>query len=596
MFITNDIRYIGVNDTKVDLFEGQYKVPNGISYNSYAILDDKIAVMDTVDQNFTHEWLDNLQNTLGDRKPDYLIVQHMEPDHAANILSFAKAYPDAVIVSSQKAFVMMKNFFGTDFAERQLVVGEGDTLSLGRHTLTFVTAPMVHWPEVIVTYDSLDKVLFSADGFGKFGIPGTDEPWDDEARRYFIGIVGKYGAQVQALLKKASGLDIEKICPLHGPVLTENLGHYLNLYNTWSSYQPEEEGIVIAYTSVYGNTRKAVQMLAEKLKANGCPKVVVHDLARGDMSEAVADAFRYSKLVLATTTYNADVFPFMREFIDHLTERNFQNRTVGMIENGSWAPQAAKVMGKMLDGSKNLTYTENNVKIRSALNEESTEQLNALADELCREYLALQDETANKNDMTALFNIGYGLYVITSNDGKRDNGLIVNTVTQVTNTPNRIAVTINKENYSHHIIRQTGVMNINCLTVDAPFSVFEAFGFRSGRNVDKFADCEPLRSENGLVVLPRYINSFMSLKVEQYVDLDTHGMFICSVTEARVLSDRETMTYTYYQNNVKPKPETEGKKGYVCKICGYVYEGDTLPEDFICPLCKHGAADFEPIA
>ena len=596
MFITNDIRYIGVNDTKVDLFEGQYKVPNGISYNSYAILDDKIAVMDTVDQNFTHEWLDNLQNTLGDRKPDYLIVQHMEPDHAANILSFAKAYPDAVIVSSQKAFVMMKNFFGTDFEDRRLVVGEGDTLSLGRHTLTFVTAPMVHWPEVIVTYDSLDKVLFSADGFGKFGIPGTDEPWDDEARRYFIGIVGKYGAQVQALLKKASGLDIEKICPLHGPVLTENLGHYLNLYNTWSSYQPEEEGIVIAYTSVYGNTRKAVQMLAEKLKANGCPKVVVHDLARGDMSEAAADAFRYSKLVLATTTYNADVFPFMREFIDHLTERNFQNRTVGMIENGSWAPQAAKVMGKRLDGSKNLTYTENNVKIRSALNEESNGQLNALADELCREYLALQDETANKNDMTALFNIGYGLYVITSNDGKRDNGLIVNTVTQVTNTPNRIAVTINKENYSHHIIRQTGVMNINCLTVDAPFSVFEAFGFRSGRNVDKFADCEPLRSENGLVVLPRYINSFMSLKVEQYVDLDTHGMFICSVTEARVLSDRETMTYTYYQNNVKPKPETEGKKGYVCKICGYVYEGDTLPEDFICPLCKHGAADFEPIA
>ena len=595
MFITNDIRYIGVNDTKIDLFEGQYKVPNGISYNSYVIMDDKIAVMDTVDQNFTHEWLDNLQNTLGDRKPDYLIVQHMEPDHAANILNFAKAYPDAVIVSSQKAFVMMQNFFGTDFADRQLVVGEGSTLSLGKHTLTFVTAPMVHWPEVIVTYDSTDKVLFSADGFGKFGIPGTDEPWDDEARRYFIGIVGKYGAQVQALLKKAAGLDIEKIAPLHGPVLTENLGHYLNLYNTWSSYQPEEDGIVIAFTSVYGNTRKAVQMLAEKLKSNGCPRVIVHDLARDDMAEAVADAFKYSKIVLATTTYNADVFPFMREFIDHLTERNFQNRTVGMIENGSWAPQAVKVMNKMLEGSKNLTFTENNVKIRSALNEESTAQLNAMADELTREYLALQDDTANKNDMSALCNIGYGLYVITSNAGQRDNGLIVNTVTQVTNTPNRLAVTINKENYSHHIIKQTGIMNINCLTVDAPFSVFEAFGFRSGRNVDKFADCEPLRSDNGLVVLPRYINSFMSLKVEQYVDLDTHGMFICSVTEARVLSDRETMTYTYYQNNVKPKPETEGKKGYVCKICGYVYEGDTLPEDFVCPLCKHGASDFEEI-
>ena len=595
MTITNDIRYIGVNDHKVDLFEGQYKVPNGISYNSYVILDEKIAVMDTVDANFTHEWLDNLQNTLGDRLPDYLVVQHMEPDHAANIHTFAKAYPDAVIVSSAKAFSMMKNFFGTDFADRQIVVKDGSTLSLGKHTLTFVTAPMVHWPEVIVTYDSYDKVLFSADGFGKFGALDVEEPWIDESRRYFIGIVGKYGAQVQVLLKKAAGLDIEKICPLHGPVLTENLGYYLNLYNAWSSYEPEEDGILIAYTSVYGNTKKAVQMLAEKLRANGCPKVVVHDLARVDMAEAVGDAFRYSKLVLATTTYNTEIFPFMREFINHLTERNFQNRTVAFIENGSWAPLAAKVMKGMLENSKNINYTENNVRILSSLNEESTAQVEALAEELSREYLALRDDTANKNDLTALFNIGYGLYVITSNDGKKDNGLIINTVTQVTNSPNRIAVTINKENYSHHIIKQTGIMNINCLTVDAPFKAFESFGFRSGRNVDKFKDCDPLRSDNGLVVLPRYINSFMSLKVEQYIDLETHGMFICSVTEARVLSDRETMTYSYYHENVKPKPETEGKKGYVCKICGYVYEGDTLPEDFVCPLCKHGAADFEEI-
>ncbi|MBQ8185583.1 MAG: flavin reductase [Clostridia bacterium] len=595
MTITNDIRYIGVIDHKVDLFEGQYKVPNGISYNSYVILDEKIAVMDTVDANFTHEWLDNLQNTLGDRLPDYLVVQHMEPDHAANIHTFAKAYPDAVIVSSAKAVSMMKNFFGTDFADRQIVVKDGSTLSLGKHTLTFVTAPMVHWPEVIVTYDSYDKVLFSADGFGKFGALDVEEPWIDESRRYFIGIVGKYGAQVQVLLKKAAGLDIEKICPLHGPVLTENLGYYLNLYNTWSSYEPEEDGILIAYTSVYGNTKKAVQMLAEKLRANGCPKVVVHDLARVDMAEAVGDAFRYSKLVLATTTYNTEIFPFMREFINHLTERNFQNRTVAFIENGSWAPLAAKVMKGMLENSKNINYTENNVRILSSLNEESTAQVEALAEELSREYLALRDDTANKNDLTALFNIGYGLYVITSNDGKKDNGLIVNTVTQVTNSPNRIAVTINKENYSHHIIKQTGIMNINCLTVDAPFKAFESFGFRSGRNVDKFKDCDPLRSDNGLVVLPRYINSFMSLKVEQYIDLETHGMFICSVTEARVLSDRETMTYSYYHENVKPKPETEGKKGYVCKICGYVYEGDTLPEDFVCPLCKHGAADFEEI-
>ena len=595
MKITNDIKYIGVNDHKVDLFEGQYKVPNGISYNSYAIIDEKIAIMDTVDAAFTHEWLDNIQSTLGGKAPDYLIVQHMEPDHSANIFNFTKVYPTTKIVSSVKAFAMMKNFFGTDFEDNRIVVGEGDTLTLGKHMLTFVTAPMVHWPEVIVTYDSTDKVLFSADGFGKFGALDVEEPWADEARRYFIGIVGKYGAQVQSLLKKAATLDISMICPLHGPVLKEDLGYYLGLYNTWSSYQPEEEGIVIAYTSVYGNTKKAVLQLAEKLTGKGCPKVIVHDLARCDMAEAVADAFHYSKLVLATTTYNAGLFPFMREFIESLTERNFRNRTVALIENGSWSPLAAKIMRSMFEYSLNITFTDTTVKILSALNEESSAQLNDLVDELCREYLAQQDATANKNDLTALFNIGYGLYVVTSNDGKKDNGLIVNTVTQVTNTPNRIAVTINKANYSHHVIKQTGIMNINCLTTEAPFKVFEQFGFVSGRNVDKFANCEPLRSDNGLVFLPRYINSFMSLKVEQYVDLDTHGMFICAVTEARVLSDKETMTYTYYQNNVKPKPETDGKKGYVCKVCGYVYEGDTLPEDFICPLCKHGAADFEPI-
>ncbi|MBQ7755808.1 MAG: flavin reductase [Oscillospiraceae bacterium] len=595
MTITNDIRYLGVNDHEIDLFEGQYKVPNGVAYNSYAIIDEKIAIMDTVDAKFTHQWLDNIQTALNGRKPDYLVVLHMEPDHSANILNFTKSYPDAKIVSSQKAFVMMKNFFGDDFADKQVVVGENSTLSLGKHTLTFVTAPMVHWPEVIVAYDDVDKVLFSADGFGKFGALDVEEDWACEARRYYIGIVGKYGTQVQALLKKASALDIEIICPLHGPVLKENLGYYLNLYNIWSSYQPENEGIMIAYTSVYGNTKKAVIQLADMLKSKGCPKVVVTDLARCDMSEAVEDAFRYSKIVLATTTYNAEIFPFMREFINHLTERNFQNRTVAFIENGSWAPLAGKVMKDMLSKSKNLKFTENNVKILSALNEESSAQLKALSDELCQEYLAMQDSTADKNDLTALFNIGYGLYVVTSNDGKKDNGLIVNTVTQVTNTPNRIAVTINKENYSHHVIKQTGKMNINCLSVDAPFAVFEKFGFKSGRNTDKFEGCEPLRSDNGLVFLPKHINSFMSLKVVQYVDLDTHGMFICEVTEARVITNSETMTYTYYLNNVKPKPETEGKKGFVCTICGYIYEGDVLPDDFICPLCKHGASDFEEI-
>lgn len=595
MEITRDIKYVGVNDHEVDLFEGQYVVPNGMAYNSYVVLDEKVTVFDTVDAHFTHQWLDNLESVFEGRKPDYLIIQHMEPDHAGSIAAFMQAYKDTTIVSSEKAFAMMGQFFGDDFEDRRMVVKEGDSLTTGGHTFAFVAAPMVHWPEVIVTYDITDKVLFSADGFGKFGALDVEEDWDCEARRYYIGIVGKYGAQVQSLLKKAAGLDIQVICPTHGPVLKENLGHYIKKYDLWSSYTPESEGIVIAYTSVYGNTKRAVESFAEKLRQKGCPKVAVHDLARTDMAEAVEDAFRYNKLVLATTTYNAEIFPYMREFITHLTERNFQNRTVALIENGSWAPMAARVMKGMLEKSKKLTMAEPVVTIRSALNAESSEKLEALATNLCQDYLARQDDTADKHDLTALFNIGYGLYVITSNDGKKDNGLIVNTVTQVTNTPNRIAVCINKDNYSHHVIKQTGKMNINCLSQDAPFSIFQNFGFQSGRSADKFAGQEILRSDNGLAFLPMYINSFMSLKVQQYVDLDTHGMFICSVTESRVISHVETMTYTYYQNNVKPKPETEGKKGWVCKVCGYVYEGDELPDDFVCPLCKHGPADFERI-
>ncbi len=385
MTITNDIRYIGVNDHQVDLFEGQYVVPNGISYNSYVILDEKIAIMDTVDINFTEEWLDNMKEVLGDRKPDYLIVQHMEPDHSASIDIFLNEYPEAVVVSSAPAFKMMQNFFGTGYADRRIVVGEGSTLELGSHVLTFVTAPMVHWPEVIVTYDSKDKVLFSADGFGKFGaLDVEEEDWACEARRYYIGIVGKYGAQVQALLKKAAGLDIQIICPLHGPVLTENLGYYINLYDIWSSYRVETEGVVIAYSSIYGNTAAAAVLLAEILEAKGCPKVVVNDLARCDMHEAVEDAFRYGTLVLASPTYNGDIFPYTKEFINHLTERNYQNRKVAFIENGSWAPQAAKIMRKMLENSKNLTFADTTVKILSAINEDSQAQMEALAEELCK--------------------------------------------------------------------------------------------------------------------------------------------------------------------------------------------------------------------
>ena len=595
MKITDTIKYVGVNDHRIDLFEGQYKVPGGMSYNSYVILDEKIAVMDTVDADFTHQWLDNIQQVLDGRKPDYLIVQHMEPDHAANVANFLKVYPDTTVVATGKAFGMIRNFFELDLEGKKIEAENGSTLSLGYHQLTFVFAPMVHWPEVMVTYDSTEKVLFSADGFGKFGALDVEEPWDDEARRYFIGIVGKYGEQVQKLLKAAATLDIQKICPLHGPVLTEDLGHYIGLYDTWSSYMPEDDGIVIAYTSVYGHTRMAVSLLAEKLKAKGCPRVLVYDLARDDMSQALSDAFRYSKLILATTTYNAGIYPFMNDFITRLVEHNYQNRTVGLIENGSWAPLAAKIMKEMMSKCKKIDWLKNSVHIWSAVKEENRKQIDDMTDELCKEYIAKDDTLANKNDMTALFRIGYGLYVVTSNDGRKDNGLIVNTVTQLTDNPYRVAVNINKANYSHHVIRQTGVLNVNCLSIDAPFSVFQQFGFQSGRTVDKFAGQKINRSGNGLVFLDKYINAFMSLKVEQYVDLDTHGMFICSVTEARVMSDQDTMTYTYYQQNVKPKPETEGKKGFVCKVCGYVYEGDELPEDIICPLCKHGAVDFEPI-
>ena len=595
MEITNDIKYVGVNDHKVDLFEGQYKVPNGMSYNSYVIMDSKIAIMDTVDQNFTHEWLDNIQNVLGDRQPDYLVVQHMEPDHSANIANFMKTYKDVTIVSSQKAFDMMFNYFGTSYEERRIVVKEGDSLELGKHTLNFVAAPMVHWPEVIMTYDSYERALFSADGFGKFGALDVEEDWVEEARRYYIGIVGKYGAQVQAVLKKASTLDISMILPLHGPMLFKNLPYYLNLYNIWSSYDVEKDGVVVCYTSVYGHTKTAVNRLVDELKACNAPEVKVYDLARDDMSQAVSDAFAYSKLILATTTYNADIYPFMKEFIHHLTERNFQNRKIGLIENGSWAPLAAKTMKSMLENQKNLTFINPVVHIKSAMNDTNREEIAALAKEMCSDYVARDDKQANKSDMKALFSIGYGLYVVTSNDGKKDNGLIVNTVVQLTDNPYRVMVSINKDNYSHHVIKQTGIMNVNCLNTEAPFKVFQQFGFQSGRNVDKFKGEEVLRSDNGLVFLPRYINAFFSLKVEDYKDMGTHGMFICSVTEARVINNVDTMTYTYYQNNVKPKADTKGKKGFVCKVCGYVYEGDVLPDDFVCPLCKHGAADFEEI-
>ena len=595
--VTNEIYYVGVNDHQVDLFEGQYVVPNGMAYNSYVIKDELIAIMDTVDQHFTDEWLKNIEEVLGKDKPTYLVVQHMEPDHSANIMNLVKKYPEMFVVGNEKTFKMMEQFFHEEI-KHKLVVSEGDTLNLGSHTLHFVFAPMVHWPEVMVTYDDKDKVLFSADGFGKFGALDVEEDWACEARRYYIGIVGKYGAQVQALLKKAATLDIRIICPLHGPVLTENLGYYLNLYDIWSGYKTETEGVAIFYTSVYGHTKKAAELLAEELKKNGTPKVALNDLAREDMAECVEDAFRYGKIVLATTTYNAGIFPFMETFIAHLTERNFQNKKVGLIENGTWAPMAAKVMSDKLANSKNVTILKPVVRILSSMTEENKEQIKLLADVLSEEYKAKKEIVEEKEpelDPKALFKIGYGLYVVTSNDGNKDNGLIVNTVTQLTDTPLRVAVNINKLNYSHDVIKKTGKLNVNCLNIEAPFSVFQEYGFVSGRDKNKFEGKEVVRTLNGLAVLPNYVNSVISLKVDQYVDLGTHGMFICSVTESRVINNIETMTYNYYQANVKPKPAATKKKGYVCKVCGYVYEGDELPEDIVCPLCKHGAADFEEI-
>ncbi len=589
MQITSDIFYIGVNDHDIDLFEGQYIVPNGMAYNSYLVKDEKTMVIDTVDTRFVSTWLDSIAAITGDQAPDYLLVQHMEPDHAAGIDTFLKTYPQATVIASLKAFDMMKAFFGSDYADRRIVAKEMSTLSLGKHNFTFVTAPMVHWPEVIVSYESTTKTLFSADGFGKFGALDVEEDWACEARRYYIGIVGKYGQQVQALLKKAATLDIAAICPSHGPVLTENLGYYINLYDIWSSYKVETEGIMIAYTSVYGNTQKAVELLAEKFRLAGCPKVVVTDLAREDMAEAVEDAFRYGKLVLATTTYNNEIFPFMRNFISELVERNYRNRTVAFIENGSWAPVAAKVMRAMFADSKDITFAENTVTINSALDAKSSEALDALAAELCREYPANPAQ-----DVRAIFNIGYGLYIATSNDGRKDNGMIVNSVVQLTDSPKRIAVTINKGAYTHHVVKNSGILNLNCLDTSADFDLIERFGFASGRNADKFAGLDRDRSANGLAVLKQGANSYLSLKVDEYIDMDTHGMFVCSVTDAANISGNESITYAYYHKHLKPAVNT-AERGFVCRICGYIYKGDTLPADFICPICRHGADEFEKI-
>ena len=600
MTITKDIRYIGVNDHAVDLFEGQYVVPSGMCYNSYAIVDEKVAIMDTVDRGFTHQWLDNIQNTLGGRKPDYLVVQHMEPDHSANIANFLKVYPEATVVSSAKAFVMMKNFFGDDYADRRIVVGEGDTLCLGKHTLTFVGAPMVHWPEVIVTYDSYDKVLFSADGFGKFGALDVEEDWADEARRYYIGIVGKYGAQVQALLKKAAGLEIEMICPLHGPVWRKDIAWFLDKYIHWATYTPEDDAVVIAYASVYGGTENAANVLAAKLSDLGVRNVQMYDVSVTHPSYILSECFRASHLVFISTTYNAGMFVTMENLVHDIVHHNLQNRTIALMENGSWAPTAAGLMRAEFQKLKNCTILDETVTIKSTLKESQLADVDAMAQAIFdsmpkpvpAEHKA--DAPVEKN---AFFSFSYGLFVLTARDGKKDNGCIINTAAQLTDTPKRISIAVNKANFTHDMIRKTGVFNLSMLSTDAPFGLFQHYGFQSGRDVDKFADVKGMaRATNGVYYLPYSTNAFVSGKVTQEIDLGTHTLFIADVTEARVLSNAPSMTYSFYFANVKPKPSALKKQtGWVCKICGYVYEGETLPADFICPLCKHGAEDFEKL-
>ena len=592
--VTSTIYYVGVNDHNIDLFEGQYAVPNGMAYNSYVVKDDCNVVFDTVDINFFDEWIKNVKEVLKGEKPQFLVVQHMEPDHSANIIRFLEEYPDTYIIGNKKTFTMMEQFFHQEI-KNKMVVDDGSFLNTGHHYFTFIFAPMVHWPEVMVTYDSVDKVLFSADAFGKFGALDVDDEWDCEARRYYFGIVGKYGSQVQTLLSKASNLDIKIICPLHGPVLNDNLGYYINLYNIWSSYESETDGIAVFYTSVYGHTKEAVLRLESLVKEMHAPNVIVTDLARTDMAEAVEDAFRYKRIVLSTTTYNAGIFPFMEEFINQLIERNFQNKEITIIENGSWAPQVEKVIKNKLANSKNIKYVEPVITIKSSLSDQNIIDLKTLANNLCSEYLVRHDIKHEALDPKAMFKIGYGLYVVTTNDLIKDNGLIVNTVSQVTSDPNRVSVTINKNNYSCSTINKTKKLNVNVIDETANFDLFKKFGFVSGKDKNKFEGENVEKSSNGLVVLSNNINAYMSLEVKNSIDLGTHIMFICNVVESKILNNNKTMTYDYYQANVKPIPKTEKKKGYVCKVCGYVYEGEELPEDFICPLCKHGASDFEKI-
>ncbi len=604
--VTDDIYYIGGNDRRIALFENVYPLENGVSYNSYFVSDEKTAVLDTVDSAISGLFFENINHLLGDRSLDYLIINHMEPDHAATIGELVLRYPDVQIICEKKAYNMIRQFFDIDMSNVK-IVAEGDTLSTGRHTFTFVMAPMVHWPEVMVTYDTTDKILFSADAFGTFGALSGNifadqmnfkEEWLDEARRYYTNIVGKYGTQVQALLKKAEGLEINMICPLHGPVWRRDIPWFIEKYDRWSKYAPEENGVVIAYASVYGNTQNVAEIIAGKLSLKGITNIKMYDVSKTHPSYIISEAFKYSHIVIASTTYNAGIFVNMENFINDLAHHNLQNRTFAIVQNGSWAPTAGNLITEKLSKLKNSKFIEPSVTVYSALKENGLVEIDLMVDEIYNSIPNTDNENAKNTEANALFKLSYGLFVLTAKNGEKDNGCIINTVMQITDIPKRIIVSVNKQNYTHDMILKSGEFNVSILSTDVPFEIFQKFGFASGRDTDKFTGFDKIqRSENDIYYLTEFANSYISGKVINVIDCGTHTMFVADVTNAKVLSDIPSVTYQYYFDHIKPKPKaaTEKKKGFVCKICGYVYEGETLPPDFICPLCKHGAEDFEPL-
>lgn len=607
--ITEDLTWVGGNERRLAMFEGVYSVPRGVSYNAYLLMDEKTVLFDTVDKSVSDVFFENVAHTLEGRKLDYIIVQHMEPDHSATLEALCARYPEVKVICNAKTLQMIQQFFVFDVASRAQLVGEGDTLETGRHTLHFVMAPMVHWPEVMVTFDAADGILFSADAFGCFGaLNGAifadevdfERDYLDEARRYYTNIVGKYGTQVQALLKKASALDIRMICPLHGFVWRNRIGDFVEKYLKWSSYTPEKNGVMIAYASVYGNTGLAAEIVASRLRDRGI-ETEMFDVSVTPASEIVAAAFKWSHLLFASTTYNAGIFVTMEALLADLTAHNIQNRTVAFIENGSWAATSGKLMHAYFEKCRDIEFVSDTLSVRSALKAEQMEDIHALVLALAGSVQAktgTEKAEAEKDgavNTDALLKLGYGLYVLSARDGDKDNGCIINTVMQVTNTPNRISIAVNKQNFTHDMVLKTGVFNLSVLTEAVPFDTFKHFGFASGRTTEKFTADSP-RAANGLCYTDEAANAVISGRVTETVDCGTHTLFVADVTAAAVLSEAPSVTYQYYFDHIKPKPvTTEQKKGFVCKICGYVYEGDELPADYICPLCKHGAADFERI-